>query len=192
MAPALIGRLIQFDPPLPFTHQELISRNFMGSIIKIIICYETAFWRTTSSDSSLAPLSGEVICDCSVGPVFQVFDDCYCQSGGDEVQQAALVAFINGEPSRRWSQPHITLSDRKEQVIKQLVRWFGPKAAEYTEYREKVWTQELYSKGCPIGVYGPGVLTSMVDTSSNSYTTIRTPHGSLFWAGTGENYSHMM
>jgi monoamine oxidase len=44
MPQALLGHLT-FEPPLPPLKLQLIQRIPMGSIIKTIMFYETAFWK---------------------------------------------------------------------------------------------------------------------------------------------------
>lgn len=161
-----IANTIQYDPPLPYQRSQLLSRCVMGCIIKSIILYDSAFWRSDGK-------SGEAISDCVSGPCFQTFDDSYEENG--VMKQAALVAFINGEPAREWNQRGVT--ERRQAVIAQLIRWFGPKASQFVHYEEKLWGNEEFSKGCPIGIFPPGVLSSVG-------SVIRQPTPPLFWCGT--------
>lgn len=161
-----IANTIQYEPPLPYQRSQLLARCVMGCIIKSIILYDSAFWRADGK-------SGEAISDCESGPCFQTFDDSYEENG--VVKQAALVAFINGEPARAWNKQGI--NERRQAVVAQLVRWFGPKAARFVHYEEKLWGQEEFSRGCPIGIFPPGVLSS-------AGAVIRQPTPPLFWCGT--------
>ena len=161
-----IANTIQYEPPLPYQRSQLLARCVMGCIIKSIILYDTAFWRSDGK-------SGEAISDCVSGPCFQTFDDSYEENG--IVRQAALVAFINGEPAREWNLRGV--KERRQAVVAQLVRWFGPKASQFVHYEEKLWGQEEFSRGCPIGIFPPGVLSS-------AGSVIRQPTPPLFWCGT--------
>jgi monoamine oxidase len=72
MAPTIAGRLT-YSPRLPTSREQLLDKSFMGCIIKVIVIYDKPYWR-------LNGYSGEVVCDCSKGPVFNVFDQCKTDS----------------------------------------------------------------------------------------------------------------
>jgi len=67
MPQALLNK-VSFEPPLPPLKNQLIQRIPMGSVIKTVIFYETAFWRTKG-------LSGIIIADSDSGPVQAGLDD---------------------------------------------------------------------------------------------------------------------
>jgi monoamine oxidase len=64
--PGLYGK-IEFDPPLPPLKVQLAQRLPMGSIIKTIMFYRTAFWRDQG-------FSGSFVSD--IGPIVYCIDDC--------------------------------------------------------------------------------------------------------------------
>ena len=48
----------------------------------------------------------------------------------------ALKGFLNGGSNA------LSKEERKEKIILQLTKLFGPEAADYIEYHEKVWPEE--------------------------------------------------
>jgi monoamine oxidase len=158
--PALAGR-IRYNPVLPASRDQLTSRMPMGSVIKYVAVYRRPFWRQ-------AGMSGEAFSD--TGPTVITFDD--CSSDGSH---AALVSFSDGEVARLWSER--APEERRESVLSELVRFFGPEAATPTAFVEKNWLDEEWSRGCYVGVAGPGTLTSFG-------TALRKPCGRIHWAGT--------
>jgi monoamine oxidase len=159
--PPLLHERIGFSPELPEARREL-SRNMpMGSVIKCVIAYERPFWRE-------AGLSGEVLSD--AGPLRAVFDD-----SSHDGTHAALVGFIVGDAARQLhEQP---AAARRDAVVTQLVRLFGDKAARPRAYVDQDWIAEEWSRGCYVGVMGPGVWTRWG-------SALRRPIGRIHFAGT--------
>ena len=60
MAPAMYGKL-EWSPPLPPARAQLCQRMPMGSIIKTITFYETAWWRTAGFSGSFLSDEGPVL-----------------------------------------------------------------------------------------------------------------------------------
>ena len=65
----------------------------MGSVIKILVFYETRFWREKK-------FSGETLSDCVNSPVFNAYDDSRPLKNGHV--QPAIVVFVNAAISRYW------------------------------------------------------------------------------------------
>jgi monoamine oxidase len=158
--PLLAGR-IDYAAPLPAARDQLTARMPMGSVIKYVIGYDRPFWRE-------AGFSGEVVSD--TGITVTTFDD-----SSHDGRQPALVSFSDGEVARQWSGR--TPEERRRAVIDELVRFFGPQAATPTDFKEKDWSAEPWSRGCYVGVTGPGTLTSFGEA-------LRAPCGRIHWAGT--------
>lgn len=157
--PPALWRLLEFSPALPTLKQQLFQRLPMGATIKCFALYDKPFWRDLG-------LSGEVI---SAGPISVVFDN----TGPDG--QACLLAFVTGAPARGWSDRPAT--ERRAIILGALARYFGPQAAEPSDYLEQDWASEPYSGGCPVTVFPPGTLSTLGPT-------LRQAIGSIFWAGT--------
>jgi monoamine oxidase len=59
----------------------------------------------------------------------------------------------------------------------QFAQFFGPQANNPIGYLETNWAAEAWSRGCPVAIPGPGVLTAYGPA-------IRTAAGRIHWAGT--------
>ena len=133
----------------------------MGSVIKYVAVYSRAFWRE-------AGFSGEAFSDS--GPTVTTFDD-----SSSDGSHAALVTFSDGEVARTWSER--SAEERKRAVLGELVRFFGPSAAEPIAFVEKNWLLDPWARGCYVGVMGPGTMTAYG-------SALREPCGRIHWAGT--------
>ncbi len=157
--PTLAGR-IEYEPSVSVGRDQLTQRFAMGSVVKVIVTYEFAFWRE-------AGFSGEAVS--SDGPLSVVYD-----STSHDDRQPALVGFIVGAQARQWStQP---MADRQRRVTAALARYFGDAANGFSDYRELDWGMEQWSRGGPAGSLPPGVLT-------HSFAHLRKPEGRIHWAG---------
>lgn len=158
--PLLAGR-IEYRPALPALRDGLTARMPMGSVIKYVAAYERPFWRERG-------YSGEAFSD--TGPTVTTFDDT-----SHDGSQPALVTFSDGLVSVEWGRR--TADERRAAVLAELVRFFGPEAARPTDFVEKNWSDDPWSRGCYVGVTGPGVLTTYGEA-------LRAPCGRVHWAGT--------
>jgi monoamine oxidase len=158
--PVLAGR-IDYDPLMPASRDQLTQRAPMGSTVKAIVTYDRPFWRERG-------LSGEAVA--AGGPISVVFDNT-----SHDNAQPALLAFIVGRAARLWERR--SEADRRRVLLAGLSRWFGPEADRPIEIVEQNWSSEPWTRGCPVGVVPPGVLTTFG-------TTLRQPVGRIHWAGT--------
>jgi len=160
VAPAIAAR-IEYSPPLPAARDELSQRLPMGYVIKTIVIYDTPFWRENG-------YSAEAISD--TGPIFICYDD----SSHDD-KKNAIVGFIAAHAAKEWSQK--PYEERRRAVLQNYARWWGDKALYPRYYIEKDWHTEEWSRGCYVGVAGPGVLTTVGEA-------LRAPVGRIHWAST--------
>jgi monoamine oxidase len=158
--PLLAGR-IRYSPDLPAKRDQLTARMPMGSVIKYIAVYDRAFWRE-------AGFSGEAFSD--TGPTVTTFDD-----SSPDGSHPALVTFSDGEVARMWSER--SAEERKDAVLDELVRFFGHQAGHPVAFAEKNWLEDAWSRGCYVGVMGPGTMTAYG-------SALREPCGRIHWAGT--------
>jgi monoamine oxidase len=149
---------IRFEPHLPAARDGLTQRMPMAAIIKVVVAYETAFWRE-------AGFSGQVATDDDTLGI--VMDDT------QDVGPAVLLCFIEGERAVQMSAAG--KAARKEAVIASLVRFFGPAAASPLAYDDNDWTQEPWTHGY-VGAMPPGVMTRFGHA-------LRAPCGRIHWAG---------
>ncbi|MEO7002084.1 MAG: flavin monoamine oxidase family protein [Ktedonobacterales bacterium] len=159
--PPLLTKDITFTPALPTARQQLMAAMPMGSIIKCVAVYDRPFWRERG-------FSGEILSDDA--PFAVTFDDSPAEGG-----QGALVAFLLGESARTWRER--SAGERRAAVLDHITRAFGAAAAEPLAYVEQDWIGEQWSKGCYVGIMGPGTLTAYG-------AALREPAGRIYWAGT--------
>ena len=160
IAPTLAGR-IDYHPALPPARDQLTQRLGQGTLTKVTAIYERPFWRDEG-------LNGQALNP--DGLVSATFDD--SPPGG---RPGVLFGFVGGDKAR--AHQRMRLAHRREAVLKELVRFFGPPALHPLNYRETRWTAERWTRGCPVGIAGPGTLLAYG-------RALRRPVGRLHWAGT--------
>jgi monoamine oxidase len=158
--PTLAGR-INYLPSLPSDRVQLTQHTPQGTLIKAAVVYNRAFWRD-------AGLTGTAVS--TDGFVNATFDDSP-QSGTPGV----VFGFIGGDNARSFSR--LSPADRRAAVLNQFVQFFGPQAANAIDYIETNWSTEKWTRGCPVGIPGLGVLTA-------NGPALRKPVGKIHWAGT--------
>ncbi len=157
--PALCGR-IAYDPPLPAIRDQLTQRMPQGTVIKCMAIYERPFWRE-------AGLSGQATS--TVGPVKVMFDN-----SPPDGSPGVLLGFLEGRQARElgeWAP-----DARRRAVIGCFARIFGPRAGEPSDYVERVWAQEEWTRGCYGCHMPPGGWVSYG-------RALRAPVGRIHWAG---------
>jgi monoamine oxidase len=160
LAPALAGR-IQYEPALPALRDGLTQRLPQGNLVKIQAVYERPFWREQG-------LNGTSISD--TGPCNVTFD-----SSPRSGRPGVLLGFIGGDEARAFV--GLPAAGRKRAALASLARAFGPRALDATDYLEADWAAEPFTRGCPVAVAPPGVLTAYG-------AALRAPVGRIHWAGT--------
>ncbi|AEF40739.1 flavin monoamine oxidase family protein [Hoyosella subflava] len=159
LPPTLAGRL-HYEPALPAWRDQLTQKLPAGTVIKNFAVYPTPFWRKQG-------LNGQAISD--QGPVKVTFD---VSPPGGEV--GILMGFVEGSEARHWQR--LPIDERRAGVLDSFVRYFGPEAADPTDYVEKDWSAEEFTRGCYGAHFAPGVWTSYGEV-------LRKPVGRLHWAG---------
>ncbi|QYG94083.1 flavin monoamine oxidase family protein [Iamia sp. SCSIO 61187] len=159
--PALAGR-IAWSPLLPARRDQLLQKMPMGSVIKCLVRYDRPFWREDGLCGQAAALDSAVTI---------TFDN----SPPDDDGPGVLVAFLEGDHARRASE--MSARARRAEVVDALTRFFGPQAQRPTDYAERDWAAEEWTRGCYGAHLAPGVWTSFGDL-------LRAPWGRVHWAGT--------
>ncbi|MBS1695087.1 MAG: FAD-dependent oxidoreductase [Actinobacteria bacterium] len=160
IAPALASRIL-YDPPLPGARDQLTQRMPHGSAMKAFFVYDEPFWRADG-------FNGQFISD--VGPARMSNDTCIL---GEDA--GVILAFLEGEQARtavRWSE-----AERRSALTAQLVRIFGPEAADPVAYVDGEWADRQWTRGCYNANMGPLVWTTYGDALS-------APIGPIHWAST--------
>jgi monoamine oxidase len=160
MAP-VVQSSIAFEPPLPGARVQLAQHAPMGSVTKVHAVYDRPFWRDDG-------LTGQIVAD--RGALRATFDD-----SPDDGSHGILMGFIAGHVDRAL-ESHGP-EGRREIVLEELVRAFGPRAAAPVEFVEQRWSAEPFTRGGPVACLGPGALTG-------SGRALRRPVGRIHWAGT--------
>ncbi|CAH1781670.1 unnamed protein product, partial [Owenia fusiformis] len=160
---ALLNR-VRFVPPLPPMKLQLIQRIPMGSIIKTMMFYKTAFWRDMN-------LSGQAVSH--DGPVGYTMPDDFAE---EKNSTPAIMGFILANESRDMCD--MSKEERKNALCKHYAKLFRcDKFLEPIYYVEKNWMEEEFSGGCYVSSMPPGVLTKY-----GKY--LREPVGKVYFAGT--------
>jgi monoamine oxidase len=158
--PTLAGR-IEYEPRLSPARDQLTARVPMGNLIKAAAVYDEPFWRD-------AGLTGSAVS--YEGPANVTFDD-----SPENASKGVIFSFIGGDEARHYTP--MPLADRKAAVLANFTKYFGNKAAKPVDFFETNWTRHRWTRGCPVGIYGPGTMTDYGHT-------LRRPAGRIHWAGT--------
>jgi monoamine oxidase len=158
--PTLASRIV-YDPKLPALRDQLTQRVPQGTQIKCEAIYDRPFWRDDG-------YSGFAITDTGPGQV--VFDN-----SPPDGTPGVLVSFVCGKFGREWGAR--SEADLRATILKQYAGLFGPKAQQPLDYFQMRWASEEWSRGCPVGIFPPGLLL-------DNGPALREPVGRVHWAGT--------
>ncbi len=157
--PALAGR-IDYAPAMGADRVALTSKVPQGSLVKVAAVYERPFWRD-------AGLNGSALGDGLIGVTF---DD--SPPGG---RPGIIFGFVGGASARRYR--GLSRGARRMQVLGELATFFGAQAKKPTMLFDTDWGADPWSRGCPVAVYRPGILSA-------HGSALRAPVGAIHWAGT--------
>jgi monoamine oxidase len=158
--PTLAGR-INYDPDVPYARDQLIQRYPQGTLTKVAAVYPTPFWRADG-------LTGAVLD--TGGPVNASFDD-----SPPDGSLGVLFGFVGGDNARSYNA--MPPSARQAAVVNQYATWFGSQASRPIAYFDTNWSDEVWTRGCPVGIPSLGTLVAYGPQ-------IREPVGRIHWAGT--------
>ena len=158
--PTLAGR-IEYDPPLPPLRDQLVQHMPQGTLMKFEAIYPTPFWRA-------AGLTGQALSES--GPIKVTFD-----TSPADGSFGVMMGFIGGHEARVWE--NASDSDRQAAALQNLALFFGNQALNSSEIVEFNWSTEVWNRGCPVSVLGPGTLLDFG-------AALREPVGRIHWAGT--------
>jgi monoamine oxidase len=160
MSPPMASRIL-YKPLLPPHRDQLTQRMPMGALGKVHAIYDSPFWRPMG-------LNGQVLSDS--GAIRSIFD-----SSPPNGTIGVLMGFIEADEMRLLD----TLSETEMQdiITKDLVRYFGPPAANVTSCVFQRWDLEEFSRGAPVAYAPPGLLTQYGPA-------LKTSVGGIHFAGT--------
>jgi len=159
LPPSLAGRL-EYAPALPSWRDQLTQRLPAGSVIKLYAVYDEPFWRQDG-------LTGQAASD--IGPVKVTFDN-----SPPSGRPGILMGFIEGNDGRQWARG--SMEERQRVAVECFARYFGPRARDITEYIERDWMAEEFTRGCYGAHFTPGVWTAYG-------SALRPPIGRIHFAG---------
>jgi monoamine oxidase len=158
--PTLAGR-ISYTPALPTVRDQLMQRMPQGTLMKAEAVYDKPFWRDQG-------LTGTTVS--TEGPAYLTFDNT-----PPEGSPGVLFSFIGGDNLRHWSQQPDDA--RRKAILGSFATYFGDQALKPLDYFEMNWSNEIWSRGCPVALASPGVYTSYGPA-------LRPSCGRVHWAGT--------
>ena len=132
-----------------------------GTLMKFEAIYDTPFWRAKG-------LSGQVVSE--NGPIKVTFD-----TSPQDGTPGIMMGFIGGHEARVWQ--NRPADERRTAALRNLADYFGDEALNPRQVVEFNWSTEVWNRGCPVAVLGPGTL---IDFGAE----LRTPVGRVHWAGT--------
>jgi monoamine oxidase len=159
--PPTLAARIDYSPALPAARDQATQRLGQGTLTKVTAVYDTPFWRAQG-------LTGTSVN--ADGLVSATFDDSP-PSGSPGV----LFGFVGGDSARAYEA--MTPAAGRAAVLAELATLFGPQAGSPKAYYDTRWTNERWTRGCPVAIAGPGTLLAYG-------SAVRAPVGRLHWAGT--------
>ncbi|MEA2168961.1 MAG: monoamine oxidase [Solirubrobacteraceae bacterium] len=158
--PTLAGR-IDYTPNLPDAHDALFQRVPQGRLLKFAAVYDKPFWREQGLTGQALAINQHITA---------TFDD-----SPEDGSPGVIFGFIGGDRARSFKQ--LSPADQTATGIGDLVTFFGDEAKSPKSTFITDWTEQTWSRGCPVGAYAPGVITTYGDQ-------IRQPAGRIHFAGT--------
>jgi monoamine oxidase len=158
--PVLAGR-IHYDPSLPFARDQLTQRYGQGTLTKVGAVYDRPFWRDGGFNGQTLDTGG---------PVSATFDDSP-PSGSPGV----LFGFVGGDNARQYNS--MSAASRQSAVLQQYASFFGSKALNPRAFFDTNWSDEQWTRGCPVGIPALGTLLAYGSKMTE-------PVGRIHWAGT--------
>ena len=159
--PPALAIEIAFTPALPASKRKILKAMVPGKLIKAECIYDRPFWRD-------AGLTGQSASD--VGPANTTFDN-----GPPDGSLGILFGFIGGDSARQFQA--MTPDDRRAAVLNNVVAVIGEEGRTPIDYFEKDWSDEQWTRGCPVGHIAPGIIRA-------NGAHLRSPHGPMHFAGT--------
>jgi monoamine oxidase len=158
--PTLTSR-IEYSPALPALRDQLTQHTPNGTLMKFEAIYSTPFWRAKG-------LNGQAVSE--NGPVKVTFD-----TSPPSGTPGIMMGFIGGHDARVWEDR--PANELRAAALQNLANYFGNEALTPDQVLTFNWSTEVWNRGCPVAVLGPGTL---VDFG----TALRQPVGRIHWAGT--------
>jgi monoamine oxidase len=160
MPPVLAGR-IQYASGLPSGRHQLTDRFPQGTLTKVAAVYDRPFWRDQG-------LTGQALSTAS--PVSATFDD-----SPPSGKPGIVFGFVGGDEARKYNAS--SPASRRAAVLNQYAGFFGSQALKPRAFFDTIWTEEQWTRGCPVGIPTVGTLSALGPH-------LKAPVGHVHWAGT--------
>lgn len=157
--PTLAGR-IDYEPILPAARDQLTQRLPQGALIKCEAFYDKPWWRDLG-------LTGAALSD--TGPAKTTFD-----VSPKDGSIGGLLGFVGGDEARKYATDPNGL---QAAVLDNFATYFGEQARSPRTFVIQNWSNEAWTRGCPVAIAGPGVITEYGPA-------LTAPVGRIHWAGT--------
>jgi len=157
--PFTTARLIEFNPPLPSTHQRMINELSYGAVTKVLIEYRKRFWEERGWNGRLTTDTPIVLTWHATSHV--------------EDQHGILTVYTGGEPGAKFA----TLSDeeRTHLAVAEIEKLFPGSSDLIENTATMAWPNEPYTRAS-YAALAPGEVTA-------HWKTLFEPAGRLFFAG---------
>ena len=157
--PLTTARCIEFNPPLPSAHQQMISGLSYGSVTKVLIEYRKRFWDKKH-------WNGRLVTDAPI--VYTWHATSHVQD-----EHGIITVYTGGDPGTKLA----ALSDEERiRVAVSEIEKIFPGSSDLIEQTATVaWPNELYTCGS-YAALAPGEVTA-------HWRTLFEPAGRLFFAG---------
>lgn len=167
--PTPLYKDIVFSPALPQDKLDLSKANKLGFINKVLIRYNSPWWRGPGLTGMLQSFTG---------PVSVTRD-----SSVDPVGSYSLTCFVAGDAGRAMSK--LSQKERFKAVTEQIKATLGVAAGvdvpEPIGIEEHEWAHDLWAQGCPCPAAPPGAMTKYEHA-------LRSSHGKVHFVGTETAY----
>jgi len=160
LPPALRSRIV-FEPGLPHQVSGFCQRAPMGSMIKVLAIYDSAWWR----DQGLSGFAQGQLSALSLT----------ADSSPPSGRPGILAGFVAGDRALQIGK--LGAAERRRMILADLVTYFGPRAGQPRDYSEFNWGNEPWTSGGFTAFLTPGAWTSFGPAW-------REPVGRIVWAGT--------
>lgn len=154
---------IEYTPSLPTNRVQVTQRWPQGLVIKVQMIYREPFWRADGLNGTSYD---------QVSPLAETADS----SNPETISKSGiLTGFVYSGHARKLSP--LPAEERKNLILGEVAKRFGPKALEPTHYHEVNWSMQQWTRGCFTGFLSPGATVLFG-------SAVRDPVGPLHWAGT--------
>jgi monoamine oxidase len=158
--PPSLAAEIRWTPLMPPLQDAMRRRMTLGTLMKIHAVYPTPFWREDPGVWMALKINGVVP---------EMFDNT-----PPEGTPGVLMGFHGGHAWRQYANDP---AGRRQGALNDFAQAFGERALHPVDYFEQDWTSEQWSRGCPVSVVAPGVVTEFLPN-------LIVPFGRVHWAGT--------